>query len=97
MGLCKLADIQHRINRAAEHDDHQVSCWLDTERARSANSETSLAQRQQRIKFLKGEDEQRVVEASFGGLQSELGVLTEELSRAEAEEEQARKVSSSVM
>ena len=94
MGLCKLADIQHRINRAAEHDNHQVSCWLDVERARSAESERSLVERQKRLSLLGGLDEQRVVDASFRGLQTELGSLTAELKRAAEEEEQARRVRS---
>ncbi len=95
--LCKLADLHHRVNRAAEHDSAQVSTWLSNERARGESSERSLVDRQQRLACLRGEDEHRAVEAAVGGLKVELGVLGEELQRAEDEEEQARKVRSSVV
>lgn len=93
MGLCKLADIHHRINRANEHDTHQVSTWLETERARSATSQISSDDRQMKLALLRGEDEDKVVEKSFESLRAELDTLGGELAKAEDEEEQARRVS----
>lgn len=93
MGLCKLADIHHRINRANDHDTHQVATWLQNEQTRGAQSQASLEARKSKLQFLKGEDEHKVIEKSFAGLRSELGALGQELARAEEEEEQARRVS----
>lgn len=92
MGLCKLADIHHRINRANDHDNHQVSTWLHNEQTRSAQSQASIESRRDKLRYLQGEDEHKVIEKSFAGLKTELGALGRELARAEEEEEQARRV-----
>jgi hypothetical protein len=92
VGLCKLADIHHRINRAAEHDCHQVASWLENEQTRGSTSQRSLEERQGKLKLLSERDQQSTLEVSFGGLKTELGVLNDALVRAEEEEELAKKV-----
>ena len=93
MNLCKLADINHRINRACEHDTHQVAQWVENEQTRRSEYVTSLAQRQDRLVVLRGEDEGGMIQQAVGKLKSEISVLSKQLSQAEKEEEEARRVS----
>lgn len=92
MNLCKLADVNHRINRACDHDSQQVAHWIETERARQEEYSTSLVQRKQRLQFLRGEDEGKLIEQSVGKLKNEINVLNQRLIAAAEEEEAARKV-----
>ena len=91
VNLCKLADISHRINRAEEHDSHQVAHWIESETARRDENQSILAQRQEKLEYLRGEDEGQLLEQSVGKLKSEVTVLTASLMQAEREEEEARK------
>ena len=93
MNLCKLADIHHRINRACEHDTHQVAQWVQNEQTRREEHSSSLEQRRARLQVLRGEDEQGVIQHAVVKLKAEVGVLTKQLSQAEKEEEEARRVS----
>eukprot|EP00601_Ochromonadales_sp_CCMP2298_P001654 CAMPEP_0173182126 /NCGR_PEP_ID=MMETSP1141-20130122/7662_1 /TAXON_ID=483371 /ORGANISM="non described non described, Strain CCMP2298" /LENGTH=271 /DNA_ID=CAMNT_0014105181 /DNA_START=156 /DNA_END=967 /DNA_ORIENTATION=+ len=54
VGLCKLADAQHRVNRADQHDDHQLAQWIENESARQKSSGLALAKREERLLVLRG-------------------------------------------
>lgn len=92
VNMCKLADIAHRINRADEHDTQQVAHWIESEKGRREGNLQSLAQREQRLQVLRGEDEGKLMEQSVGKLKSEIGVLNGRLAQAVMEEDEARKV-----
>lgn len=92
VNLCKLADVNHRINRACDHDSQQVAHWIATERSRGEEYSASLLARQERLQFLRGEDEGRLIESSVGKLKEEINVLNQRLIEAAEEEEAARKV-----
>ena len=90
MNLCKLADVNHRINRACDHDSQQVAHWIETERTRGEEYSASLLRRQERLQYLRGEDEGRLIESSVGKLKEEINVLNQRLIEAAEEEEAAR-------
>ena len=84
--------MHHRINRACDHDTQQVAHWIETEQARFQDCSASLVRRQERLQFLRGEDEGRLIEQSVGKLKGEIDVLNQRLISAAEEEEAARKV-----
>lgn len=92
VNLCKLADVHHRINRACDHDTQQVAHWIETGQAREQEYAASLQRRQERLCYLRGEDEGRLIEQSVGKLKNEINVLNQKLIEAAEEEEAARKV-----
>ena len=57
VGLCKLADINHRINRARDHDEQQVAAWIENEVQRKAASEANQLLRTHKLQQLNGEGE----------------------------------------
>jgi hypothetical protein len=95
VNLCKLADIGHRINRANEHDSHQVAHWIDVEQQRHKDTSAQLQARQHRIACLNGSDSRSLLDDSVKKLSAEVSVLTNVLTAAEEEEEAARKVRTS--
>jgi hypothetical protein len=92
VNLCKLADITHRINRAEEHDSHQVAHWIEHEVSRRDENTSSLTLRQERLQFLRGEDSGQLLEQSVGKLKTQINVLNDRLALAVGEEDEARKV-----
>ena len=92
VNLCKLADINHRINRACEHDTHQVSQWVENEQTRRDGHSSSLEQRRVRLQQLRGDDERGVIQQGVVKLKAEIAVLGKALTAAEREEEEARRV-----
>lgn len=90
--LCKLADVNHRIYRANEHDSYQLELWIESENKRLADTELYSVERNQKMKLLKGEDENKVFNSCIVKIKDELNILNEKLISAEDEEEKARKV-----
>jgi hypothetical protein len=69
-----------------------VAHWIENEKSRHEGSVACLAQRQERLQVLRGEDEGKLLDQSVGKLKSEIDVLSGDLARAVTEEDEARKV-----
>lgn len=92
VNLCKLADINHRILRANVHDNQQITQWIANEQTRKESTTQSIELRNQKLQYLRGNDENKFIEQSVGFLKSEIEVLYNQFTQAEDEEEKARKV-----
>ena len=92
VNLCKLADINHRIFRANVHDNQQITQWIENELIRKDNTAQNIELRNQKLQYLRGNDENKFIENSVGFLKSEIEVLYNHFTQAEDEEEKARKV-----
>ena len=53
LGVCKLADIHHRLSRAVVHDNAQISQWSTFEQQRLLTSESNILKREQQYLLLK--------------------------------------------
>ena len=49
LGVCRLADVHHRLSRAISHDDEQISQWLTHEKERILSCEMSITNRQEQL------------------------------------------------
>ena len=92
IGLCQLADVNHRLNRASDHDTRLMRNSLDTEAHRVEECKLSLIDRQSRVHDLQDSSEQGVVESCLSAVKGELRSREEALDQAETEEDNARKV-----
>ena len=104
LGVCRLADVHHRLSRALVHDDLQVSQWATYEKSREENCGTSAAEKSEQFKSLtdgfcplgpkdsEGRPLGSLVE-SMGKLQRETSSRAQKLLDAENAEDKAREVS----
>lgn len=92
LGLCKLADINHRMNRAVAHDKQQVATWIENEMQRLSASEETLSTHRNKISQLDAHQESTLLGRGLAQLGGHADVLRDRVALAEREEEEARKV-----
>ena len=105
LGLCKLADVHHRLSRALTHDDAQISQWLAFEQDRVTASRTHVAEKEEHFLSLTNgyfptessdaSPSPRPSEGlgdSMSKLQREMTNRSQRLLEAEDEEDRAREV-----
>jgi hypothetical protein len=107
LGLCKLADVHHRLSRALTHDDAQIAQWLAFEQDRITACRAHVAEKEEHFLSLTNGYFPTVLsgpchrpseglEESMGKLQREMTMRSQRLLEAEDEEDKAREVSISV-
>lgn len=103
LGLCKLADVHHRLSRALTHDDAQIAQWLAFEQDRITACRAHVAQKEEHFLSLTNgyfptelSDPSRRpsegLDESMGKLQREMTMRSQRLLEAEDEEDRAREV-----
>ena len=107
LGLCKLADVHHRLSRALTHDDAQIAQWLAFEQDRITACRAHVAEKEEHFLSLTNghfptelsdpsHRPSEGLEESMGKLQREMTMRSQRLLEAEDEEDKAREVSVSV-
>lgn len=92
--MCAMTDLVQRIEKHSSSDMQKLSKIKAREESVTSKTATRLQKRSESIKFLKGEDEEKLVSTTSEGLQQHVQSLSLDLAQAEQEEEEARKVTS---
>jgi hypothetical protein len=49
LGICKVADVHHRLSRAIEHDGEQIERWMIFENNRWKSSELNIMNKEKKL------------------------------------------------
>lgn len=90
--MCKLADINFRVDRTTSMDNNSLSKILEFEKSRNIVSGLQLQSRSQNLQYLEGKDESKLLDNAEITLRGELITLKSDLDIAKDKEEIAKRV-----